>query len=70
MSESVLFLKLIIVKADGSAVATAATKDDVALINNAMHSVFSDVQVIINGKNTEGVADGMYPYKSYIKNLF
>jgi hypothetical protein len=35
-----------------------------------MHSVFSDVQVIINGKNTEGVADGMYPYKSYIKNLF
>ena len=71
LSESVLSLKLKVVNADGSAIATVSDgKDNVALVNNAMHSVFSDVQVMINGKPVEGVAVSMYPYRAYITNLF
>src|SRR3977135_721493 len=55
LSASVLSLKLKVVNADGSAIATVEDgKDNVALVNNAMHSVFSDAQVIINGKHVEG----------------
>ena len=70
LSKSVFELKLKIVNSDGSAVKTESTKDDVALVNNALHSVFSDVQVFINDKPTEGLGNTMYPYKSYISNLF
>ena len=70
MSKSVFELKLKIVNADGSAIKVDATRDDVALVNNALHSVFSDVHVFINDKPTEGLGDTMYPYKSYIFNLF
>ena len=55
LSASVLSLKLKVVNADGSAIATVEDgKDNVALVNNAMHSVFSDAQVMINGKPVEG----------------
>ena len=71
LSESVLSLKLKVVNADGSAIASLIDgKDNVARVNNAMHSVFSDVQVMINGKPVEGVADSMYPFRAYIANLF
>lgn len=71
LSETMLSLKVRVVNADGSVIATAADgKDNVALVNNAMHSIFSNVQVLINGKPVEGVPDGMYPYRSYIANLF
>ena len=71
LSETMLSLKVKVVNADGSAIVkTSDEKDNVALINNAMHSVFSDVQIMINGKPVEGVADGMYPYRAYIANLF
>src|SRR5271156_782267 len=53
-----------------SALATVSGKDDVAFVNNVMHSVFSDVQVMLNGRSVEGVQDGLYPYKAYIHNLF
>ena len=69
--ETMLSLKLQVVNADGTAIATVGDgKDDVALINNAMHSVFSDVQVLINDKPVEGVPDGNYPHRAYISNLF
>jgi len=28
------------------------------------------MQIMINGKPVEGVGDSMYPYRSYIANLF
>src|SRR3981189_2808886 len=60
LSETMLTLKVKVVNADGSAIAkTSDEKGNVALINNAMHSVFSDVQVMFNGKPVEGVANGM-----------
>ena len=71
LSETVLIIKVKVVNADGSYIARVDDgKDNVALINNAMHSIFSDVQVMINSKPVEGVPDGMYPYKAYINNLF
>jgi len=56
--------------ADNSPVAVQQDKDHVALVNNAMHSIFSDVALYINAKPVEGVPDGMYPYRAYISNLF
>ena len=35
-----------------------------------MHSVFSDVVIMINGRPIEGVPDGLYPYRAYITSLF
>jgi hypothetical protein len=46
-----------------------AGADNIALTNNAMHSLFSDVILSINGKKIEG-GDKMYPYKSYINSAF
>ena len=43
--------------------------DQVALVNNAMHSMFRDVEVKINDKRIEG-GDSTYPYKSMIRSLF
>ena len=58
LSETMLSLKVKVVNADGSAIVkTSDEKENVALINNAMHSVFSDVQIMINGKPVEGAAD-------------
>src|SRR5271156_6363 len=70
LSQTMLSLKLKIVNADDTPVPTISTKDEVAFVNNVMHSVFSDVQVMLNGRSVEGVEDGLYPYKAYIHNLF
>src|SRR5271167_586688 len=70
LRETILSLKVKIVNADGSVVAAQDGKDHVALVNNAMHSVFSDVIVMLNGKPIEGVPDSLYPYKSYFTTLF
>src|SRR5271156_4186588 len=70
LSETMLSLKLKIVNSDDTAIPTVSGKDDVAFVNNVMHSVFSDVQIMINGRSVEGVEDGLYPYKAYIHNLF
>jgi hypothetical protein len=69
LSETILCLKAKITGADGGVIPTTQGKDDVALVNNAMHSIFSDVQVLLNGKPVEGVPDGFYPYRAYIHNL-
>jgi len=70
LSETTLSLKLRVANADNSAIEAGSGVDDVALVNNAMHSIFSDAQVMLNGKPVEGVADGLYPYRAYIANLF
>ena len=71
LSETILSLKVKLLNADGSPIESSSDgSDNVALVTNAMHSIFSDAQVKINGKSIEGVADGMYPYKSYMTSLF
>lgn len=70
LSETVLSLKLRIATADGKPIVSSSDgKDNVALVNNAMHSVFSDVQVYLNGKKVDG-GDGYYGYRSMISTVF
>jgi hypothetical protein len=69
LSETVLAIKVRITNSDGTPIAAGEAKDNVALVNNSMHSIFSAVQVNINDKPVEGVPDQLYPYKAYIHNL-
>src|SRR5437773_6070877 len=68
LAETVLHLKVKGTNADGSIIATAQDKDDVAFINNSMHSIFSDVTICINSKKVDG-GDGHYPYRAYMQSL-
>ena len=69
LSETVLSLTLRVTDTLGKGIATDAGKDHVALINNAMHSVFSDVLVYLNSKLVDG-GDGLYGYRSVLNTLF
>src|SRR5712664_1563772 len=69
LSETTLSLEVKVVNADGSAIVPATDKDDVALINNAMHSIFSDVSVYLNGKQVDG-GDDLYHLKAYMSTVF
>ena len=71
LQETVLRIKCKIVNSDGTALTApaAAGDDNIALVNNAMHSLFSDVTLSINSKRIEG-GDKMYPYKAYINSAF
>jgi hypothetical protein len=70
LQETTLTVKCKIVNADGTAIVSKVAKDDqVAFVNNAMHSLFRDVEVRINDKRVEG-GDNNYAYKSYIASVF
>jgi hypothetical protein len=70
LRETYLTVKVKIVNEDGTNIPTTGDgKDNVSLINNSLHSIFSDVQLILNGKPVEGVPDGLYPYRAYMYNL-
>src|SRR3981189_272099 len=70
LEETTLTIKCKITNADGTAIVSKIANDDqVAFVNNAMHSMFKDVEVQINGKRIEG-GDNNYPYKSYIASVF
>jgi hypothetical protein len=70
LEETTVSIKCKIVNADGAVIpSTDATESQYALVNNAMHSLFRDVELQINGKRVEG-GDNMYPYKSYISSVF
>ena len=62
LAETILHLKVKVTNADGGIIATAQDKDDVALINNSMHSIFSDVTIFINVRTT-------FFYYYYDRNL-
>ena len=70
LSETILSLRLKVVNSEGKAIDVDPGNDNVALINNSMHSVFSDLVIMINGKPIEGVPDSLYPYRAYITSLF
>ena len=69
LQETVLRIKCKIVNSDLTPIPTKAGDDHVAFVNNAMHSLFSDVILLINDKRVEG-GDKMYPYKAYINSIF
>src|SRR5271156_6182275 len=64
-------IKVKIVNDDDKAITApvAAGDDHVAFVNNAMHSLFSDVILYINDKRVEG-GDRMYPYKACMNTIF
>ena len=71
LEETVLTVKCKIVNADYISIPKPikAGDDHVAFVNNAMHSLFSDVILLINDKRVEG-GDKMYPYKAYMNSIF
>src|SRR5271156_3344338 len=71
LQQTVLRIKVKIVNDDDKAITApvAAGDDHVAFVNNAMHSLFSDVILYINDKRVEG-GDRMYPYKAYMNTIF
>jgi len=68
LAETTLSVKCKIVNADGSPI-EVKNENQVAFVNNAMHSMFRDVELQINSKRLEG-GDNTYPYKSLITSLF
>jgi len=71
LQQTVLRIKVKIANDDDKAIAApvAPGDDHVAFVNNAMHSLFSDVILYINDKRVEG-GDRMYPYKAYMNTIF
>ena len=69
LRETTLALEVKVVNADGTNIMPGTDKDDVAIINNAMHSVFSDVSLYLNDKQVDG-GDDLYHLKSYMSTVF
>lgn len=69
LTETVIRIKCKIVNNDYTAIPAKVGEDHVAFVNNAMHSLFSDVMLLVNDKRVEG-GDKMYPYKAYINSIF
>jgi hypothetical protein len=66
LSATALYVKAKITKADNTAYAKDA---EVAFVNNALHSMFSDIIVSINDTKVEG-GDDLYYMKAYMNTLF
>ena len=71
LSQTLLYVKAKITAGDGTSLADKVGADvtEVAFVNNAMHSMFSDVVVKLNDERIEG-GKPHYPYKSYIGTVF
>lgn len=64
-SHTQLYVLVKVVKADGTNLAAA---DNVAPVNNWLHSMFSEVDITLNHKNITS-ASNLYYYRAYIENL-
>ena len=62
-----LYVKLKIVKGDGTSIIESS--DSVGLINNPLHSIFSQIDVNLQQHPTSEVGTN-YPYKAYLDQLF
>ena len=65
LSDSYLHVKAKIQRADGTNLDNA---DQVGPVNNFLHSLFSEVEVSLNGTMIS-TSTGTYPYRAYIENL-
>lgn len=66
LSQTYLYVKCRILKADGSDV---EADKKVAPVNNLFHSMFSSIDLYLNNKLVTSNMD-TYPYRAYIENLF
>lgn len=66
LKKSLLHVKARIVKADGS---NLAGDDVVGPVNNFLHSLFSLVDISLNGKQFPSSGGATYAYKAYLQNL-
>lgn len=66
LNDTELVVDVKILKTDGS---NLANTDNVAPVNNWLHSMFSDIKLEFGTTTVEG-GDGLYPYKAYFYNLF
>lgn len=66
LKDTLLHIKLKIIKADGTNIEVA---DKVGLTNNPLHSIFSQVDVNVQQHPTSEVGTN-YPYKAYFDQLF
>ena len=66
LNDTMLFLRCKVVKSNGENFAENA--QTTALINNGLHSLFSDIKLSLGNTQIEG-GDHMYAYKAYLSNL-
>ena len=65
LSESYLYVKFKIIKADGH---DLEANSNVAPVNDFLHSMFSSLNLYLNNKQISSNSD-TYPYRAYIENL-
>lgn len=65
LSDTSLGVKVKVTKEDGTNLAEA---DSVAPANNWLHTLFSDITLVMNDTTIEG-GSHLYPYKAYLTNL-
>ncbi|XP_065203481.1 uncharacterized protein F54H12.2-like [Planococcus citri] len=65
LSHTLLYLKVKVVKSDGTAISDS---DVVAPVNNWMHSLFSQVDIFLNQRQIS-TPTGNYAYRAYIENI-
>ena len=65
LSQSYLYVKFKIIKADGHAL---DADSNVAPVNNFLYSMFNSVDLYLNNKRISSNSD-TYPYRAYIENL-
>ena len=65
INQSYLYLKLKVLKADGTNLEADA---ETSTVNNFFHSLFSSIDLYLNNKLVTNSAD-TYPYRAYIENL-
>ena len=65
LASALLILEYQICKADGTALKDT---DDATPVNNILHSLFSSVQLLINGEKVTGNSED-YPYKAFLLSL-
>ena len=67
LNDTMLYLRCYVAKADGTKF-VEADNQTTALINNGLHSLFSDIKLSLGNTQIEG-GDHMYGYKAYLSNL-
>ena len=65
LKQSRLYVKLKIINGDGTPL---EKKDSVGVVNNLLHSLWSQVDIALGGKLFTS-SDKKYPYKAYLKTL-
>ena len=65
LNEAILFIEYTVMAGDDTAMTAA---DEAAPVNNLLHSIFSNVQMLINGEKVTCNYE-QYPYKAYITDL-